>query len=254
MKHLFSPEGKAALTEVMRKNPLLVFDFDGTLSPIVSSPDDARVSSSMVRSLHALMEVLPVAVVTGRSLQDVRLRLGFTPQFLIGNHGSEDSISPTVLADASALDVLRGRIRDRAALLRENGISIEDKVYSLAFHYRLAFDRRKALDCIESLTQDHRALGIRVFGGKMVLNAVPQDAPNKADAILNLVKRSKAKSAVFVGDDVNDEPVFALPEPGWLTVRVGCDNPSSRAKFVLNDVGEVDVLLQKMLMEIPPSH
>src|ERR687890_603252 len=75
MEHLFTPRGEAALDAVMRLEPLLAFDFDGTLAPIVDRPDDARVPAEVSRWLAELARRHPIAVITGRSIADVRARL-----------------------------------------------------------------------------------------------------------------------------------------------------------------------------------
>ncbi|MDE2432779.1 MAG: trehalose-phosphatase, partial [Burkholderiales bacterium] len=72
MRHLFSPQGHHSLSTVMQLKPLLAFDFDGTLAPIVPRPDDAKVSISIANKLAQLAERLPVAIVTGRSIADVQ--------------------------------------------------------------------------------------------------------------------------------------------------------------------------------------
>ena len=46
MQHLFSPDGEAALAAVLRLRPLMAFDFDGTLAPIVARPDDCLLYTS----------------------------------------------------------------------------------------------------------------------------------------------------------------------------------------------------------------
>ena len=67
-----------------------------------------------------------------------------------------------------------------------------------------------------------------------------------------LVARSGASCALFAGDDVNDEPVFAAAPPSWLTVRVGRDDPTSRARFYLDSPSEVALLLERALANLPP--
>lgn len=47
MQHLFTPAGEAALAATLQRRPLLAFDFDGTLAPIVARPDDARISQAV---------------------------------------------------------------------------------------------------------------------------------------------------------------------------------------------------------------
>jgi trehalose 6-phosphate phosphatase len=252
MKHLFSPEGRAALQALLGQAPLLAFDFDGTLAPIVSRPDDAHVPPAVASRLARLGRSLPVAIITGRSVDDVRARLDFSPRFIIGNHGAEDPLAPAAAwedaADVAVLEPLRERLRSEAAALHAAGVSVEDKRHSVALHYRLAADRDRAHAMIGTMMA---GLGpaVRVFGGKLVANAVAARAPDKAGAMAGLVMRTGATHALFVGDDVNDEPVFvrAEVEPGWLTVRVGRDDPGSRALFFLDSSAEVAVMLHDML-------
>ena len=90
----------------------------------------------------------------------------------------------------------------------------------------------------------------RAFAGKMVINVVPQGAPDKGTAMLRLVAQCGAPCAVFVGDDVNDEPVFACAPDDWLTVRVGREDPETRANFFLDSAAEVGMLLDRMLVHL----
>jgi trehalose 6-phosphate phosphatase len=245
MRHLFTPEGDLALAEVMRRHPLLAFDFDGTLAPIVARPDEACVPEAIANGLARLAHGLPVAVVTGRSVADVRKRLGFEPRWVIGNHGAEDPDVGPPSAASQALDALRHRIAAQDDLLVESGVEMEDKRYSIALHYRLAPDKGKALLAIEELLQGIEP-ALKRFGGKCVVNVMATGLPDKGDAVAELVHRTRAGAAVFVGDDVNDEAVFMRAEPHWLTVRIGRDD-LSRAMFCLDSEREVAVVLRKML-------
>ena len=248
MRHLFSTEGEQALESVMRQHPLLAFDFDGTLAPIVDQPDQASVPEAVSHGLAELAQRLPVAIITGRSVADVRPRLGFEPRFVIGNHGAEDlSVGPPSTA-SQALDALRHRIAVQAQRheLSRCGVAVEDKQYSLALHYRLAPDKGAALVCIEELLQGIEP-ALKRFGGKCVVNVLAAGLPDKGDALASLVRRAGAGAAVFVGDDVNDEAVFMRPEPHWLTVKIGREDPLSRAMFFLDSDAELAVMLQKML-------
>ena len=102
----------------MRLRPLLALDFDGTQSPIVTRPDNARVSAALARRLERLSRRLPVAVVTGRRVDDVATRLRFHPGFIVGNHGAEDPSIPASPEMGAILDPLRERLRARAQRAR----------------------------------------------------------------------------------------------------------------------------------------
>jgi trehalose 6-phosphate phosphatase len=244
---LSSPEGHAALAAVLRLAPLMAFDFDGTLAPIVARPQDVQISPEVVAPLRALAERLPVAVVTGRALADVRDRLGFTPHYLVGSHGAEDEDDPAGMAAAqNGLDGLRAVLQQQAAALAAAGVLVEDKRLSLALHYRQAPDTVAARALIDALLAP-LAGGLQLFGGKMVVNAMVAGAPDKAQAVRTLLARCGARAAFFAGDDVNDEPVFEAAPAHWLTVRIGRNPPHTRARFGLDGPHEMVLLLQQVL-------
>jgi trehalose 6-phosphate phosphatase len=246
LPHLLSAQGDLALATALQRRPLLAFDFDGTLAPIVARPADARVSVALARRLEKLSRRLPVAVITGRSVEDVTRRLRFAPRYVVGNHGAEDPSAPAPAPLQQALEPLRERLRAEAAALDAAGVNVEDKRFSIALHYRCARDPERAQTLITSLL--HRPEErTRVFGGKRVVNVVANNAPDKADAVLQLLQRTGAGAVVYLGDDVNDEVVFERAQPHWLTVRVGRDDPRSKAAFCLDSPAEVGIVLHKML-------
>lgn len=247
MQHLFSPDGEAALAAVLARKPLLAFDFDGTLAPIVARPESARMSRSVSARLMALSERLPVAIVTGRLVADVQARLDFSPTYIVGNHGAEDAADARgTVRPAPELAALRDALQRRGHELELLGVTVEDKLLSIALHYRLSRQREQALACIRQLLAP-LADELHIFDGKMVVNVSPSNAPDKADAVHALVARCCASCAVFAGDDINDEPVFVSAPVDWLTVRVGRDDPRSRARYFLDGPNEVALMLEKLL-------
>ena len=193
-----------------------------------------------------MSERWPVAIITGRSVADVKTRLGFHPRYVIGNHGAEDPTLGPPSSASQALDSIRQRIAAHVESMRRCGIVVEDKQYSIALHYRLAPDAGAALVCIEELLQGMEP-ALKRFGGKCVVNVMAIGLPDKGDALAALVRREGAGGAVFVGDDVNDEAVFMRATPHWLTVKIGRDDPLSRAMFFLDSDAELVMVLEKML-------
>jgi len=247
MRHIFSPDGEAALSAVVASRPLLAFDFDGTLAPIVARPDDARLSSAVADRLRSLSEKLPLAIVTGRSRDDVLARLSFEPRYVIGNHGAEDpQDAGSAEARSNALQPLRRLLKFRRADIDAVGVMVEDKGQSLALHYRLSRQRDEAKALVNELL-DTQDVSVRSFPGKMVVNVVPAGAPDKADAVHRLIARCGAECALFAGDDVNDEPVFVSAPPDWLTVKVGRDDRVSHAQFFMDGPHEIAMLLDRIL-------
>jgi trehalose 6-phosphate phosphatase len=248
MRHIFGIAGKHALASVVSRRPLLAFDFDGTLAPIVSRPHDAQLSLAVAERLRSLSRLLPLAIVTGRARDDVLKRLSFEPSYVVGNHGAEDPLHMVgASARIGALDPLRSVLRSRSSDLDAAGVLIEDKRQSLALHYRLSRHRDKAKALIDELL-DSNDPAIRAFPGKMVVNVVPSGAPDKADAVHRLLARSGAECVLFAGDDLNDEPVFASAPSDWLTVRVGRDDPVSRAQFFMDGPHDMAMLLDRILI------
>ena len=250
MQHLFGDEGLRALAAALEAGPLLAFDFDGTLAPLVDRPDEAQVPVSIARRLARLADLRPLAIVTGRAVGDVAGRLGFPAGYIVGNHGAEvQGIEPSL--DSSALDPVRQRFLAAAGIMGPAGLQLEDKHYSLAVHFRQAADQQGAALLADALVADLPP-ALRVVPGRMVRNVVLADAPDKGDAVAALVRLAGCDLAVFVGDDVNDESVFASAPANWLTVRVGNDYPLSKARYFLDDYAEVAQLLDRMLDGLAP--
>jgi trehalose 6-phosphate phosphatase len=242
---IFSPDGLSALGRAFASRPLAAFDFDGTLVPIARDPDRVRLRPDLAAALAVLNERVPVAVISGRSAADLAGRLGFRPAYLVGSHGADDPLRPTPIADRP-FQALRLELEGARAQLRAVGISIEDKPYALALHYRHAPDRRAALNTIRAALRDWQGT-LRIFGGKLVVNVTPAGAPDKANALSRLVALSATLGAVFVGDDVNDEPVFERAAAHWVTIRVGRADARSSARFAIASPAGVHRLVRVML-------
>lgn len=252
VRRLFSAKGLAELHQMVRAKPLLAFDFDGTLAPIVARPDDARVPAPTCRRLGLLAERLRLAVITGRTVSDVLPRLGFTPWQVIGSHGAEDPLDVRTADLAVALEPVRMQLDRHAGELQRAGVSIEDKGLSIALHYRLARDRDAAGRGI-ALALGGIGAHVTVSHGKMVVNVVPKAANDKAAALRVLLARAGTTRAVFVGDDVNDEPVFEAGEPDWLTIRVGATSTQTHARYFIESPLAMPRLLDELIAALEPG-
>ncbi len=247
MQPFFSHAGDAALQALAESRPLLAFDFDGTLAPIVDEPGAARVPAALAQCLHELAQRVPVAIITGRGVDDVRARLDFTPRWVIGNHGIEDPSRAQPEAARAALDAARSHIIAGHAALAHAGVSVEDKRYSIALHYRLAPDAAAALAAIEATLEPLGSSVVR-FGGKAVVNVTGAGLPDKADALAELMVRAGTTAALFAGDDVNDEPAFARLRPPSMALRIGGDGVASQAMYRVDDHVALLALLKRLSM------
>lgn len=243
MKDVLAPAQREVLARYAWSSALVGLDFDGTLAPIVPRPEDARLRARTRTLLDALTRAYPVAVLSGRARADVGARLeGLALRAVVGNHGLEPS---GALARCHAL-VARWTPVLASALEGEPGIEIEDKTYSLALHFRRARKRRAAHAKI--LAAVARLPGHpRVIGGKLVVNVLPENAPHKGVALLRLREELGADTAIYVGDDVTDEDVFALDDPGrLLCIRVGASRRSA-APYYVESQAAVDELLRVLV-------
>lgn len=203
---------------------LVATDYDGTLAEIVSDPSQARPHREGLVALRALAS-LPqthVAVISGRALKDLASLIG-TPDdvHLIGSHGSEFD-----LAFESGLSPEAIELRDEILIeLREiagrvQGLSIEEKPASVAFHYRNAPET--AVAEVLSAVREGPASRTGVFtrdGKKVVeLTVVPT---HKGRALERLRHHVGASGAVFLGDDVTDEDAFATMSGPDVAIKVG---------------------------------
>ena len=249
MQPLLNGNGLRALDALLRDLPLLAFDLDGTLAPIVDRPDQATVSPVIVKMLARIDAHWPVAVISGRSIASARRVLGWRPRHVLGSHGAEDDLhaAPELVA---ALEPVRAWCLAAREALAGAGIRVEDKGLSMALHYRGTPDPDRAQAMLAGLSAQWQR-SVRSFDGKQVLNLTAATAPDKADGLERLIRRSGARSALFVGDDVNDEPVFERARPEWLTVKVGADGEASAARYRVDDIDGVGRMLAHIMSRIP---
>ena len=247
MKYLNTRRMLQTLEPLCTGRTLFVFDFDGTLAPIVTRRAHAIMSRTTCALFSRLASRVTTAVISGRSVSDLRARLKFHPDYLIGNHGLEG-----LLGNAAALrraqrlcKAWRQQLENAWEETPPAGIDVEDKHYSLAIHYRLAPDARRARATVaRALAQLQPAP--QLIPGKKVVNVLPPGAPDKGAALLQLLRRTRAEHALFIGDDDTDEAVFALDDPRIVTVRVGRKR-SSRAHYYLQGQTEIDALLHYLV-------
>jgi trehalose 6-phosphate phosphatase len=243
MRYLLARENAEVLAQFASSRALLAFDFDGTLAPIVSQREKARMRPSTGNLFAKLCKLYPCAVISGRSRRDVAERFSKIPvKYVIGNHGLE----PGKQSKKLEREIARAHRDLDEALVGWGGIDIEDKCYSLSVHYRKS--RRKTL-ARKAIYEAVAALPVplRVVPGKLVINVIPKEAPNKGDALLELRTAEHADTALFVGDDVTDEDVFEIDQPGrLLSVRVG-ESKTSSAAYYLRNQQDIDRLLARLV-------
>lgn len=195
---------------ILRARPCgLCSDFDGTLSRIVQSADQARIEPSIrdvLRSLTGRIDV--IAIITGRSIDDVRRRVGLDGLVYIGNHGLERWEDGVYRVDPEALDWvprIQEIAEELASRLTSPAVEVELKALSLSVHFRKADDpaavEQQLLEVLEPLAKQH---GLRLTRGRMVVEIRPAVDRNKGTALADLIERRGLRAVVFLGDDRTD--------------------------------------------------
>ncbi len=250
MKDLLTADGLQVLHAFALRSPLCLFDFDGTLAPLVPDPDSVALPHAIQLRLHQLQARVPVGIVTGRSLADIGARLEFRPDYLIGNHGLE-GVPGERRAHAALIDACarwRAWLAPQLAAI-DPGIRLEDKRYSLSLHYLQARDTAQAEAALSALFARLEPAP-RVIPGKYLFSLLPADRGDKGEAVLQLLRFTGAGAALYVGDDVTDEDVFRLAHPDILSVRVE-PSGASAAHWYIADHDAMLPLLDTLLDFLP---
>lgn len=238
---------------------LLLLDYDGTLVPIQASPEQAKLPASTKSLLETLSchRRVTVAVLSGRSLNELRRLVGLRTLIYVGNHGLEmwrDGRYTEVTVSKSFREAV-ACIRSRLARLVADvpGACVEDKRLSVSLHYRLvpknqvahlkAKFRGEVLPLI-------RAAELAVLRGKKVIEVRPDLHWSKGHTTLRLVKRMRHRPLlpIYIGDDRTDEDAFAVLT-GGITIRVGALR-QSKAHYYVRGVKEVLAFLQWMAITL----
>ena len=242
MRNILSLAHVGLLRQFAWSNVLLAFDYDGTLAPIVSDPARATMRAGTRGLLDRLTRAYPCIVISGRSRADAsRLLRGTGVLQVIGNHGAEPLAGNERFLRKVAL--WKPQLAQRLDGLR--GVSIEDKTYSVAVHYGRS--RRKGEARAAILAAAESLAGVRIIGGKQVVNLLPEGAPHKGIALERERTRFACDTAIYVGDDETDEDVFSMDQPGrLLPIRVG-PKRTSAATYHISSQAEIDGLMRALL-------
>ncbi|MDI5981524.1 trehalose-phosphatase [Amycolatopsis magusensis] len=244
-------ELRRAIVQIARTPRLLVAcDYDGTLAPITSNPDEARPlpeSVGALRSLAGLHETT-TAVISGRALRDLATLSRLPAEVhLVGSHGSEFDIGFVHALDAKARELHRKLEAELEKLVLDvPGVSLEVKPASIAVHVRRAeYDAgRRVLAAVHNGPCTWQ--GVTTTDGKEVVElAVVQT--DKGRALDTLRHQVNATAAVFLGDDVTDEKAFARLSGPDLGVKVG--DGESLATYRVPDTVDVATVLAFLLEE-----
>jgi len=250
----------AAIARVLGVGPVGIFlDYDGTLTPIVERPQDARLSPAMRDRLDRLARYFPVAIVSGRDVETIRRLVGLDGLTYAGEHGFDialadgrrivpegrETAAPAIESIAEALT---------ARLADINGVLLERKRFSLAVHYRRVAAAH--VDHVRQTVRDAAAQHpeVRVLSGKRVEEVQPRTDWDKGKAVdwLRQTWLPAGATVLFVGDDTTDEDVFRRLRDGDVGILVRDQPRPTAARFRLDGVAQVAAFLDR-LTELTPT-
>ena len=249
-----------AIRELLLRPHLgLLFDLDGTLTPVVEDPASTVVTPSMRAVLGRLASSATVAILTGRDVASARRIVAIDALAYAGNHGAEwwengrAELLPDVGPYVERMHRLVGLAADALGMIP--GIYIEDKGPSVSIHYRgtpsPAESRRSILAL---LTRPGMGDDLAIHEGKMVVEIRPPLRIDKGTALTHLVDSRGLRSVIMFGDDRTDVDAFdalrtlrdARKVAGASVAVTGVDTPAAvpaAADYRVDGVGALEEFL-----------
>lgn len=249
-----SDESRRELLEAYRQaeHRLIILDYDGTLKDFVSSPRAllAKPSIKLRRMIKRLADDdrNHVAIVSGRPKKALERWFRGIDLSLIAEHGAWTRYDGKWTSVDTDFKHTKRQLKPvlEKYVSRTAGAEVEEKDYSLVWHYRnvapeLAYVRAGEMkrELVDLIDDD----GIGVHGGDKVVEIKPNDI-NKGYAASELEALYPSEFVLAAGDDYTDEDMFRELSPESYTVKVGPGD--TKARFQLSNVGETTALLEEL--------
>jgi alpha,alpha-trehalase len=263
LPHSVPPSAMAQRGEIFGRlrdhEPAVFLDYDGTLTPIVPRPEDARLDPETRATIRQLAGRCTVAIVSGRDRADVEKLVGLPELIYAGSHGFDITgpgglrhEHPRGVECLPELDAAQEKLRERLGGIE--GVHVERKRFAVAVHYRNAPE--SAVDAVRGAAEQVRSEqpALRMRGGKKIFELSPDVEWDKGRAVLWLLEilglDRPGVLPFYLGDDLTDEDAFralAGRQAGGIGVFVGeVENPT-QAAYRLRSTDEVRVFLEVLL-------
>lgn len=247
---------RTGLTEKYRtaQNRVVLLDYDGTLVDYTPLPETNRLSEHLFDILIRLAgnPGTEVYIITGRGYRDVDKIMDHLPPdiTIIAEHGAFIKKRGIWINKLSYNTSWKEKIKPILNQITSScpGSFVEEKSYSLAWHYRKApgnsgFTRsRELITTLEKMTETNN---LKILDGNKVVEIMIREV-GKGNSVKRLYEQNYYDFVLSIGDDVTDEEMFdyLLHVPGSFTIKVGRGESSARYKLPgINDV----ILLLKQL-------
>lgn len=236
--------------KVSDKNIFLFLDYDGTLSPIVETPDKALISDEIRSLIIKLKELVSIAVISGRMLKDVKDRVGIDDIVYAGNHGAEiwdgkrEIITQGAAENRRLLEDIQSKLKKELSPI--DGVLLEDKGITASLHYRNVNANQvgKIFSILDKIAKEYKN-NFRFTTGKKVFEIRPVTIWNKGDAVSWIMTNlGNGKMPIYIGDDTTDEDAFMAIKGKGISICIG---RNSKADYYLKEQQEVEIFLRKLV-------
>lgn len=243
--------------DALAYRPAGVFsDFDGTLSEIAQTPDEAVPFAGASEALDRVAGLVDVAgIITGRAVGDVRSKVDADNLVVVGNHGLEwfehgkhvdhEAGIAAEQAISETLDAVQRRLAEEISTTH---MLWENKRLTASIHYRNVDDPVEVgLKLLPIVEEEASERGLRVSGGKMLVELRPSVTVSKGTALEQIIRSRKLASAIFFGDDVTDVDGFRSlhhyrDEQGLRSVAIAIRSEDVHPEVI----AESDVVLESV--------
>lgn len=231
-------------------NCLFLLDYDGSLVEFNKNPKNVKPDKELTDLLKKLKQnpKNEVVIISGRDKETLEEWLGKLTDGLSGEHGIWIKDNGEWNTSEKLSTEWKKDIRPILELFvdRTPGSFIEEKNYSLAWHYRKADPALAAVrvgeikDALSHITVN---LEVGVLEGNKVIE-IKYSAINKGRAALNWLTKKKWDLIIAIGDDWTDEDIFEVLPPNSYTIKIG--HGVSKAKYRLPTVNSAREFLKKL--------
>jgi len=250
----FTPDRKELLLNDYQKSKkrLIFLDYDGTLMPFKDKPSKVKPDDDILALIKQLSDSdrNEVVIISGRTRENLLKWLGGFPISFVAEHGVW---LKEVDSDWEMIEAINNDWKDEILPIlqlyvdRTPGSFIEEKEYSLVWHYRRVdsdFGVMRIRELIDDITNYVQTFNLDVLEGNKVIE-VKNNGINKGRAAAQWINKVQPDFIFAAGDDWTDEDLFrALPDTAY-SVKVGMS--STQAKFNVHSTEDIRHLLRELI-------